>query len=178
MCSGSMGSCLLVAATWFASCAAAVAQDPEATQPGFQDCSAAEYRRFDFRIGEFEVTGMGGGRAGDSGVVPALGGCMLVEFWRGAISGYGQANYYYDRNDQRWHTTFVNDNGEVIVMSGTFVREALVFTGQAAFDQFHGLHRMAWSPLPAGGVRQFWGYSTDNGASWKTIHVGTYVRRR
>ena len=41
-----------------------------------------------------------------------------------------------------------------------------------------GLHRMAWSPLPERGVKQFWEFSADQGATWKTIHIGTYARRR
>jgi hypothetical protein len=142
------------------------------------DCSAAEYRRLDFKIGDFEVTGMGGARAGDSRVVSALGGCALVEYWHGAISGYGQALYYYSRADQRWHLTFVNDDGESLLLDGSFASDTLTLGGAGAIAGFNGLHRMAWSPLPDGGVKQFWEISTDNGASWKQIHVGTYARRR
>jgi hypothetical protein len=168
----------LLLAACLTSSAAFAGQDAPLPQPAPQDCSAAEYRRLDFKIGEFEVTAMTGVRAGESRVESVLGGCMLVEHWQGAISGHGQAILYYNRNDQRWRMTFVNDEGDVLNMTGTFAGDSLVLTGENTMLEFRGLHRMTWSPLPEGGVKQSWEYSTDDGASWKTIHVGYYARRR
>lgn len=149
-----------------------------ADAPAVRDCSASEYRRLDFKLGDFDVTGMEGAKAGVSRVESLLGGCLMVEHWQGAISGYGQAFFYYDRVGRRWHTTFVNDDGDALVMSGDFEGDALVFRGDGTISGFVGEHRMAWSPLPGGGVKQFWEYSPAAGGGWKTIHIGYYARRR
>jgi hypothetical protein len=153
------------------------ASNAATTEPTSASCSGVEYRQLDFKIGEFDVTGMEGVRAGESRVESVLSGCMLVEHWRGAISGYGQAVFYYDREQRLWHTTYVSDDGDVLNMSGVFEGDALQFRGEGAVAGFRGLHRMAWSALPAGGVKQFWEYSADSGKTWKTIHIGHYARR-
>ena len=53
----------------------------------------------------------------------------------------------------------------------------MVFTGRGRFEVFTGMQRMTWTPLPQGGVRQFWEISPDNGVTWKTDFVATYRRR-
>lgn len=174
---GLVRSSLLVAVMALIATVALAGQDAAVAPPAGPGCNAPEYRRLDFKLGEFEVTGMEGARAGDSRVESILGGCMLVEHWHGAISGYGQSIFYYDRKDQRWHSTFINDDGDVLVMDGVFAGDTLVFRGAAAIADFNGLHRMSWSPLPGGGVKQYWEFSADNGATWKTIHIGYYARR-
>lgn len=148
-----------------------------AVAPPAQDCSSAAHRRLDFKIGEFDVTGIDGAKAGVSRVESLLGGCLLLEHWQGALSGFGKAFFYYDRRAERWHTTFVTDDGEALVFEGVFEGDALVFRGEGKLSPFEGLHRMAWSPSPNGGVKQFWEFSSDGGSTWKTIHIGDYVRR-
>ncbi len=145
--------------------------------PPVQDCRSPAHRQLDFKIGEFDVTGMEGAKAGVSRVESLLEGCLLVEHWQGALSGFGKAFFYYDRGGGRWHTTYVTDDGESLVMSGVFEGDALVFRGEGRLSPFDGMHRMAWSPLPGGGVKQFWEFSSDGGSTWKTIHIGYYARR-
>lgn len=140
-------------------------------------CAAPEYRQLDFKIGEFDVTGIGGARAGESVVESVLQGCLLVEHWTGAISGKGRATIFYDRQQQRWHQLYVTDDGDIIRLEGHFEGTALVLLGRNNFDVFDGLHRMIWSPLPDGGVLQQWEISRDDGATWTKVHVGTYARR-
>lgn len=140
-------------------------------------CSAPEYRQLDFKIGEFDVTGIGGARAGESVVEAALQGCLLIEHWTGAISGKGRATMFYDRQQRKWHQLYVTDDGDIMRLSGQFDGAALVLLGQNDFDVFKGLHRMIWSPLPNGGVLQDWTISRDNGATWEKVHVGNYARR-
>ena len=169
--------CLLVAAgaaAW-AAFPGPLAADEQPPVPG---CTDPEYRRLDFKLGEFEVTGIGGARAGDSRVESILGGCMLVEHWRGAISGLGRAHMFYDKGDGLWHLVYVTDDGETMYLSGRFEGDSLVLTGENDFDVFTGLHRMSFSPLPDGASRQFWELSTDGGATWKVVHEGFYARRR
>lgn len=147
-------------------------------QPGpVAGCTAPEYRQLDFKVGEFDVTGIGGARAGESVVESALQGCLLIEHWTGAISGKGRATMFYDRQQKKWHQLYVTDDGDIIRLAGQFDGAALVLIGQNDFDVFKGLHRMIWSPLPNGGVLQDWAISRDNGATWEKVHVGTYARK-
>ena len=38
------------------------------------------------------------------------------------------------------------------------------------------LHRITWTPLPDGSVRQHWEASQDAGANWRTLFDGLYRR--
>ena len=167
---------LVIGASSDISSAEAPAAAPVA--PPVQDCRSAAHRQLDFKIGEFDVTGMEGAKAGVSRVESLLDGCLLVEHWQGALSGFGKAFFYYDRDGRRWHTTYVTDDGEALVFEGVFEGDALVFRGEGKVSAFEGLHRMAWSPAPNGGVKQLWELSADGGGTWKTIHIGYYARRR
>lgn len=143
-----------------------------------QDCSGPEFRQFDFKLGLFDVTAEGGGAAGKSSVESVLGGCLLVEHWHSVADRYGRANMYYDRSEERWHLDFVTDEGETLYLTGRLEGDAMVLVGQNDFDPFTGLHRMTWSPLPGGAVRQFWELSNDGGATWKVVFAARYAPRR
>jgi hypothetical protein len=170
-----------------AAAAAACASPPEATTmarpprtavPTPASCEAPEFSRLAFKVGRFEVTAGNGQRAGESRVEPIVGGCALVEYWRGALSGEGHATYAYDRSAALWRMLFVSTTGELLSMSGRADGTAVVFEGPNAYAGFAGLHRMTWSPLPGGDVRQFWQVSRDGGRSWQQVFDGRYTRLR
>ena len=145
----------------------------QAGPPG-AGCTDPVYRQLVFKIGEFKVTGIGGEPAGESKVESVLGGCLLVEHWRGAISGYGRAHMFFDKSDQLWRLVYVTDDGATMYLSGRFQGDTLILTGENDMDSMVGLHRMSFSPLPDGANRQHWELSTDKGATWKVVHDGTY----
>ena len=64
--------------------AAEEAEPPVA--PGSGPCEAAEYRQFDFWIGDWAVTS-GGEAAGTNSIQPVHGGCALEENWQGSGEG-------------------------------------------------------------------------------------------
>lgn len=141
-------------------------------------CTAPEYHQFDFRLGAYSVTTRTGRPAGEALIESALGGCMLVEYWSGAISGHGRAHYFYDRANSQWRMVFVNDMGDSLIMAGRLEGGAMVFSGPNRFGEFDGLHRMTWSLLADGRVSQLWELSTDQGASWVTVHIGYYAAHK
>jgi len=143
-----------------------------------RDCSTPVYRQFDFKLGSFDVTGEDGSAVGQSSVESVLGGCLLLEHWHSVADHDGRASMFYDRHEDRWHLDFVTDYGETLYLKGRLEGDAMVLTGENDFDPFTGLHRMTWSPLPEGAVRQFWELSNDGGATWKTVFVARYSRRR
>jgi hypothetical protein len=133
-------------------------------------CKPAEYKAFDFALGHFRMTAHGGPLAGHLRMTPMLLRCAVRGHWRGAIAGRGEVTTWYDRFQQRWHQLYINDDGHPLMMSGGVQDGALVFTGvNTFFDGRVGLHRMSWSPLPGGGLRQHWELSMDDGKTWETL---------
>lgn len=149
--------------------AMAKSAEPAYPSPG-ELCKPEEYRAFDFARGHFRMRGGGGQLAGHLRMTPMLMGCASRGHWRGAIAGRGEVTTWFDRFQQRWHQLYVNDDGHPLMMSGGVRDGALVFTGvNTFFDGRVGLHRMSWSPLPGGGLRQHWEFSADDGKSWETL---------
>ena len=149
--------------------AAAATADPPYPKPG-ENCKPAAYRAFDFAHGHFRMAAVDGQLAGHLRMAPMLAGCSTRGHWRGAIAGRGAVTTWYDRFQQRWHQLYVDDDGHPLMMSGGVQDGALVFTGvNTFFDGRLGLHRMSWSPLPGGGLRQHWELSMDNGQTWESL---------
>ena len=79
---------------------------PSATSTGAapQNCEGPEHRQFDFWVGEWNVKDASDGSvAGINSVTRILGGCVLLESWRGASGMEGTSFNIYDRADGAWH---------------------------------------------------------------------------
>ncbi len=101
--------------------ALAVAQaagSPAPTPPPRPDCSAAEHRQFDFRVGDWDVVPNGappkpGQRPARNTVTKIENGCVLLEQWN-AVTNTGQSFNIYDRSRGQWHQTWVDNAGGLL----------------------------------------------------------------
>lgn len=157
---------------------AVAAQDdgePAAVAPGA--CSSAEYRQFDFWIGDWTVTS-NGQPAGTNSIHPIHGGCALQENWQGTGNGgiSGTSFNIYDVATGRWHQTWVDASGTLLQLDGGLVDGAMVLSGERPSNSSSGmaLHRISWTPNPDGSVRQLWEASQDGGATWSVLFDGLY----
>jgi hypothetical protein len=148
------------------------------TQPPAQPpaCSAPEHRQFDFWIGEWVVHGPAGKELGRNRIDRIEGGCGLQENWTSARGGYtGRSINAYRPETGQWHQTWLGNDGGLLLLDGTFANGKMVLEGKG-LDQ-NGkpmLHRISWSPLAGGTLRQLWEQSTDEGKTWTTAFDGKY----
>src|SRR4030095_7108901 len=80
-------------------------------------CSTPEHRQFDFWLGEWEVR-EAGKVAGINRITPIVGGCARREKWTGASGTTGTSLNMYDAVRKRWHQTWVDDKGNVLLLDG------------------------------------------------------------
>jgi hypothetical protein len=147
-------------------------------QPSDAPCDAAEYRQFDFWLGDFEVRTAAGELAGQNLIEPILGGCAITEQWTGAAGGRGRSVNFYDRSDGRWHQVWIDDRGQPLYLSGGFDGTSMILQGEARDAAGEAtLQRITWTPQPDGRVRQHWESSADGGTNWSTVFDGYYARR-
>ena len=140
-------------------------------------CSGAEHRQFDFWLGEWEVRDAKGARLGANTITRTLGGCALLESWRGAKGLKGTSVNAYDAARKVWHQTWVDDQGGVLLLEGRFEGGRMVLEGRS--PQAEGgevRNRITWEKAPYGRVRQVWESSKDGGATWSVAFDGIYVR--
>jgi hypothetical protein len=146
---------------------------PQAPPP----CESAEYRQFDFWVGEWSVT-VSGKPAGRNRIESVHNGCVLVEHWSAAGGGTGISMNYYNRQTRQWHQTWVGSGGGVLLLSGGLRDGAMVMQSgpMAGAAGSTVINRITWSRLPSGDVRQHWEASADNGTTWTTSFDGLYKK--
>jgi hypothetical protein len=153
--------------------AAAQAPAPAAPPPA---CQAAEYRQFDFWIGDWDVYQPNGQKAGENHIEVINGGCGLLENWSGRGGSVGKSLNIYDRSDKRWHQNWIDNTGGRLVIAGGLLDKRMVLSSDPAAPG--PLQRITWTPGDDGSVRQFWEASTDAGKTWAVQFDGKYVRRK
>jgi len=159
---------------------AATAQETDSeSPPPAKPCSSAEYRQFDFWIGDWNVTS-GTDPAGTNSIHLIHGGCALQENWQGAGEGgiSGTSFNIYDQATGRWHQTWVDDSGTLLLLDGGLVDGVMVLSGQRPARDGSGMaqHRISWTANPDGSVRQLWEASKDDGGNWAVLFDGRYVK--
>jgi len=142
-------------------------------------CSAAEYRQFDFWLGEWDVSA-DGKPAGRNTITRVQEGCALLEQWTSATGPTGMSLNMYDRTDKHWHQTWVSAGGWVSRLKGRFENGRMVMQSAPTprRDGTLMIHRWTWSQTGPGQVRQLWEASADQGRTWKTNFDGRYASRK
>jgi hypothetical protein len=145
--------------------------------PATPACTAAVQRQFDFWVGDWVVTEKGK-LAGHSRIERILGGCALLENWSGASGGAGKSLNFYDAEDGKWHQTWIDARGGALFLSGGYADGAMRLDGErrATADEPATRHRITWTRLPDGKVRQAWESSTKAG-KWQVLFDGLYAPR-
>jgi len=159
---------------------AANAEEPASGSPALAAaCSSAAYRQFDFWIGDWDVTSAGQ-PAGTNSIQPIHGGCALKENWQGSGEGgiSGSSFNIYDQATGKWHQTWVDSSGTLLLLDGGLVDGSMLLNGQKPARDGSGIvqHRISWTPNPDGSVRQLWEASKDEGDSWTVLFDGLYSR--
>jgi hypothetical protein len=135
-------------------------------------------RQFDFWLGDWDVRDASGKLVGRNRITRAHGGCALEEQWSGNGGVTGSSLNAYDAERSRWHQTWVDNTGGLLLLEGGLRDGRMVMTGQAAATagSAPASQRISWQPLPDGRVRQLWESSAD-GSAWSVVFDGYYTRR-
>lgn len=143
-------------------------------------CSSPEHRQFDFWLGEWEVR-EAGKIAGSNRIARILGGCALREEWTGAsgTNVSGTSLNMYDAARKRWHQTWVDDKGNVLLLEGEWRGGRMVLEGERPVSAGKtSRERISWTPQTGGRVRQLWESSSDSGKTWQVAFDGIYTPRK
>jgi hypothetical protein len=143
-----------------------------------QACKGPEYRQFDFWVGRWNVTLPNGKRAGVNHIESILGGCVLRESWSGTGGSDGTSYNIYDASTRRWHQTWVDNQGSLLLLEGTFADGKMVLEGETVDTAGQKQRqRITWQETAPGHVRQLWESSSDGGGTWTTAFDGRYVKQ-
>ena len=152
-------------------------QTPQPPRQPPPRCDAAEYRQFDFWVGDWEVRMPNGQTAGQNTITRELDNCVVKERWRGTGGMTGESFNIWDRTTKRWHQTWVSSTGALLLLEGEFRDGAMRMTGESIGPNGPLHNRITWTPNPDGTVRQFWETSADKGKTWTVAFDGLYGKK-
>lgn len=161
----------------------AAATDTPAAAPApkaLPGCTAPEHRQFDFWMGDWVVRDPAGKVVGENHLTSVHKGCALFESWTGSGGFTGSSLSIYDAARRKWHQSWVDIGGSLLLLEGELVDGRMVLAGKSAPDAqgATALQRVTWSPLPDGRVRQHWESSADSGKTWTTVFDGYYAKTK
>lgn len=143
-------------------------------------CTGSEHRQFDFWIGVWDVYNPQGQQVGVNRIDSVLSGCVLEERWESLRSPNRGTSYnIYERRTGRWHQSWVDNGGTLLLLDGGLENGRMVLSGTTVGrDGGETLNRITWTPVSPDTVRQLWEQSSDDGATWSVAFDGMYVRRK
>jgi hypothetical protein len=148
-----------------------------ATAQAASGCEAAEYRQFDFWLGNWQVHAPDGKLAGTNRIEREYDGCVLHERYTGASGSRGESLNTYDAGRRMWHQTWVDNQGTLLLLEGGLRGNSMVLEGQSVEASGQSIrHRITWTPNPDGSVRQRW-ESSDLSGKWSPVFDGLYTRK-
>jgi hypothetical protein len=137
-----------------------------------------EYRQFDFWVGEWDVYGPQGAKAGTSRIDLILGDCVVLENWTGGAGGEGKSFNKYSPEFKRWEQYWVDAQGSTTFFHGKLEGKDMVYYAETPQPDGSILkRRLTFFNLGLDKVRQFSQQSKDGGKSWQTEYDLTYIRK-
>lgn len=145
-------------------------------------CCGPEYRQFDFWVGDWVAYDLQKEQAlaGYNSIVLLQDSCVVQENWSSGNGSYSGTSYnWYDRQNDRWHQSWIDNQGGSLQLSGGLRAGKMVLSSPPMTDDDGNtlVNRITWTPNADGTVRQHWEITRDKGASWETLFDGLYRRR-
>jgi tetratricopeptide (TPR) repeat protein len=141
-------------------------------------CKSAEFRQFDFWVGDWEVQDPAGKVVGQNLVTLEQDGCLIIEHWKDA-SGVqtGTSFNYYDIRDKMWHQLYLDNSGNAgafPAMAGNLIGGKMMLLTD---ERNTPLYRWSWYTLAPDHVRQMAEQSSDGQKTWQIFWDSVYVRK-
>lgn len=141
-------------------------------------CQTAEFRQFDFWLGDWDVHNPAGQKVGDNLVTREQDGCLLVEHWKSARGVESGTSFnYFDIRDKKFHQIYFDNSGNAGAyppMAGGVVENKMVMISD---EKASPVFRWTWYVISPGKVRQMAEQSDDQQKTWRTIWDSTYISK-
>ncbi|WP_179345615.1 hypothetical protein [Winogradskyella ursingii] len=128
-------------------------------------CCNEKHAEFDFWLGTWEVTNPDGSKAGTNVIEKIQDKCVLQENWTSASPGYtGTSNNFYNLKTKQWEQIWVDNKGATLHMKGNKIGNQMIMTTEDETNKEGKVffHRITWTDIEDGTVRQLWETITDN----------------
>jgi hypothetical protein len=143
-------------------------------------CDDAQFRQFDFWLGDWDVASAGDNiHRGSSHVSKEMNGCVVWENWTSAGSPYfGKSYNTWNPNLKRWEQYWVDTAAGVMFFHGALKDNIMDYWTDDVPQTTGGTlqRHLQFFHLSPDKVRQFSQGSTDGGKTWHTEYDFIYTR--
>jgi tetratricopeptide (TPR) repeat protein len=141
-------------------------------------CETAEFKDFDFWVGEWDVTSAGS-PAGSSRIQKILNNCVILENYSGTSGYEGKSFNSYDPKTKQWHQYWIDNSGSSVDFRGKYADGQLVYEADSENPDGSKVHRkMTFVKLAEDRVRQFSVQTQDGGKTWNPEYDLLYIRKK
>jgi hypothetical protein len=148
-------------------------------------CSEAEFRQFDFWVGEWQATWPGNKpgevQHGHNSIRKVLGDCVVEEQFDGgeAMGLHGMSVSTYVPTARKWKQTWVDNQGGYLDFVGEFAGGQMILSRQGRSPQGQEVEqRMVYKNVTPDAFDWSWERSTDGGKTWNVVWPIHYTRRK
>lgn len=139
-------------------------------------CSEKQYSEFDFWLGKWEVSNNTNTNISHNKITKINNGCGLLEEYTTPTGYQGKSLNIYNKQDNHWHQTWVDNSGLLLQLKGQLINNQMVMKG-VTYDKENNKveNKITWQPLENGKVRQHWQQKNNNSNKWQTVFDGLYT---
>ena len=152
-----------------------------AANPAGAKCPAAEFRQFEFWVGDwdtFETDNSVPGSIARARVEPIAAGCAVHELYEQTDGLIGDSILSYDGVKKVWQQTWVTNRGGFMYLTGAFKDGAVTLEGEShSRDGKTVQMRITWKS-EGPNVREFAVASMDGGKKWEPAFDVTFKKRK
>jgi hypothetical protein len=151
--------------------ASAPIQETDADDDPQAACSGAEFRQFDFWLGDWDTYEMTDPSkiVARNRVTSILGGCVLREVYEQNDGLRGESYSLWDASRGQWHQSWVTNRGALLLLDGNLADGRMVLTGiERQPEGKSSLLRGVWW-VEGPNVRTKAERSTDGGKTWAPV---------
>jgi hypothetical protein len=141
---------------------------------------ASPHRLFDFWLGEWDVY-TNDELVGHNTVNLLQDGHLLQENWVSEKESFTGTSYsFYNAKISQWQQIWVDKNGNNLLLKGYFENGQMILSSStdSNMGEDQSLHRISWTLMPNGDVKQVWESTIDEGKIWSIQFEGVYQKKK
>ncbi|RUT73020.1 hypothetical protein [Ancylomarina longa] len=135
-------------------------------------------RQFDFWIGKWDVY-TNDELVGKNTIQLLQNGNILQENWISEKENFTGTSYsFYNPKIKQWQQVWIDNSGSNLLLKGNFSngRMILISDLDSNMGEPESIHRITWSAMPNGDVKQVWESTVDQGKNWNLQFEGIYKK--
>ncbi len=144
------------------------------------NCCSAKYKQFDFWLGNWDVFNKKGDKVGENKIFSMQDSCVIQENWLSA-GQTGTSYNFYNKVDDTWNQTYIDNLGTVLVLKGVFQNNKMVLGSEkikSVKANFYYFNRITWAKDSLGSVLQKWDIVDEKGTILQVAFDGIYKRKK